>query len=243
MRPLLPTIFGFLFLALPWPAAGAQSGFQAADWIAWAMGGLLGGLLAMGWWRYHSILRLNRRLKETTAAQARAEEALLEAKEAAEAADRAKSDFLARMSHEMRTPLNSVIGFAQLIEAETFGPLGHAKYREYSSDITESGTHLLHLINDLLDVSKIEAGTMDVAEEDVDVSKVVAYAVRTVRDQAASGRVTVSAEAPEGTPGLRGDEMHLKQILLNLLANAVKFTPAGGRVDVESYVDGANSSV
>lgn len=223
---------------------GKPTAMWTADRVAWTMGGLLAAaLLAMGWWRYHSTLGLNRRLNETMAAQARAEEALLKAKEAAEVADRAKSDYLARMSHELRTPLNSILGFAQLMESETFGPLGHAKYREYTGDITESGSHLLDLINDMLDISKIEAGTMELIEEDVDVSKVVAYAVRTVREQAARGKVKVSAESPEDTPGLRGDEMRLKQILLNLLSNAVKFTPPGGRVDVETHVDGGNTMV
>ena len=244
MRPLLPTSLGVLFLALSCSKASAQSGLQSADGIAWTLGVLLAAsLLAMGWWHHHSALGLNRRLNEAMAAQARAEEAVVEAKEAAEAAERTKSEFLARMSHELRTPLNSILGFAQLMEIETFGPLGNAKYREYTGDITESGTHLLNLINDVLDVSKIEAGMMDIVEQDVDMTKVVTYAVRTVRDQAARGQVTVSAEAPEAAPWLRGDEVRLKQILLNLLANAIKFTQPGGRVEVKTHVDGGNSMV
>jgi signal transduction histidine kinase len=159
---------------------------------------------------------------------------LTKAKEDAEFANREKSHFLANMSHELRTPLNAVIGFAEMLERKTFGPLGDARYEDYAKRIGESGGHLLQLINDVLDVAKIEAGGFVLDEEEVDLAETVDSCVRMVRDRAERGgvRVETAAAALASLPLLLGDQRMVKQIVLNLLSNAVKFTPAGGRVAV-----------
>ena len=162
-------------------------------------------------------------------------EDLAVARDQAEEANRAKSDFLALMSHELRTPLNAIIGFSEIIKSEMMGPLGNPKYREYASDVFDSGQHLLGLINDILDLSKIEAGKMELEEKDVDVAEVIGSCLRLVTERAAKGGVKLITEIPDDLPALRIDERTLKQILLNLLSNAVKFTPEGGSVTVETW--------
>lgn len=150
------------------------------------------------------------------------------ARRAAEAADAAKSAFLASMSHELRTPLNAVIGFAQILEMEAFGPLGHDKYRVYARDIRGSGDHLLTLINDILDLSKAQAGRLDLHREPVALTEVWEGARRMIAPRAEEVGVAL-----EGTPPdlvLRADAHRLRQVLLNLLSNAVKFSPRGGAV-------------
>ncbi len=166
----------------------------------------------------------------------RAEEALNRAKEEAELANRAKTDFLANMSHELRTPLNSVIGFSDMLKSECFGPLGDPRYREYAEDINESGCHLLAVISDILDVSKIEAGVMEVSEENVLVGAAVESCVRMVNERAEKGRVALSVKVSDDLPVLRADSRQVKQILLNLLSNAIKFTPAGGGIAISAGV-------
>ncbi len=163
--------------------------------------------------------------------------ALLEAMEQTELANRAKSEFLANMSHELRTPLNAVIGFSEMISAEMFGPLGHPRYKEYAEDIHASGTHLLDIINELLDLSKIEAGKHEIEECDLIAAEVVDSAVRLVKDRAVAAAVELSSCVADRLPGLRADERAVKQILLNLLSNAIKFTPAGGKVTVSVGLD------
>ncbi len=160
----------------------------------------------------------------------RTEEALLASKQQAELANRAKSEFLANMSHELRTPLNAIIGFSEIIKSATFGPVGSPKYREYAQDINESGQHLLEVITDILDISKIEAGKLDLDEEVVDVPKAVKSCLPLVNERAANAGLTLEIEIADDLPPLRADGRKLKQILLNLLSNAVKFTPAGGTV-------------
>ena len=160
----------------------------------------------------------------------RAREAVHAAKEAAEIANRAKSDFLATMSHELRTPLNAILGFAELIESETFGPIGNPKYREYMGDIRESGQHLLDLINDILDCSKLESGKEDLHEEDVHIPDMVRSLSRLIQQRAEKHGVELLWELQERPPALRADQRKLKQILVNLLTNAIKFTEAGGQV-------------
>lgn len=157
---------------------------------------------------------------------------LSQALEAAAASSQAKSQFLATMSHELRTPLNAVIGFSEILKSEALGPLGNPRYREYAIDIHDSGSHLLSLINDVLDFSKAEAGRLELREEPVDLGEVVADCLRLVEPGAREADIAVTADLPDGAPAMLGDARRLKQIVLNLLSNALKFTPAGGSVHV-----------
>ncbi|HVM79379.1 MAG TPA: ATP-binding protein [Stellaceae bacterium] len=152
----------------------------------------------------------------------------------AESASAAKSRFLANMSHELRTPLNAIIGFSEMMRTEALGPVGSPRYRAYADDINRSGMHLLGLINDLLDLSKIEAGKMELAEGLLELPRLVDDCLLLLRDVARRGKVELAAELPTDLPLLWGDERKLKQVLLNLLGNAVKFTPEGGRVAVRA---------
>ena len=168
----------------------------------------------------------------------RAETELKRAKELAEGANRAKSDFLAMMSHELRTPLNAIIGFSEIVMGEVFGPVGNAKYHGYLSDIQRSGNHLLELINDILDLSKAEAGLMELNEEGMDVAQVIATTIGMVRLRADEAGVQLVSEVEEGLPEVIADERKVRQSLLNLTANAVKFTPTGGRITVKAHMAG-----
>jgi signal transduction histidine kinase len=150
----------------------------------------------------------------------------------AEDASRAKSEFLATMSHELRTPLNAIIGFSDVQRREIFGPLGHERYRQYADDIHTAGTHLLGLITTILDVSKAEAGKLEVAPVDLDPRSALDIAVPLIRGDAEAKGIRLSVDLPEMPLTCRADPQALKQILLNLLSNAVKFTPRGGTVIV-----------
>jgi two-component system cell cycle sensor histidine kinase PleC len=154
-----------------------------------------------------------------------------EEKNRAEEANQSKSKFLANMSHELRTPLNAIIGFSEIMEAAMFGPLGVDKYREYSRDIRESGRYLLDVINDILDMSKIEAGGIHLHPETVELDQIVADSLRVVLGRANEKRLTLRSNFAAGIQ-LKADRRALKQIALNLLSNAVKFTPDGGAVTV-----------
>jgi len=192
---------------------------------------------------------LNSRVKELEHMQSRLEvqgeelrqlaEHLAQARDIANAANKAKSDFLANMSHELRTPLNAIIGFSEIMNAELLGPLGTPEYRQYASDIHESGAHLLSLISDILDLSKIEAGRMDLYEERIVVGEVIEASMRIIRERAQAARLELVSEMPEDMPTLFADERAIKQILLNLLSNAVKFTGAGGRVTIAARLTDA----
>ena len=173
-----------------------------------------------------------RRLEEQAEALARSEAEARAARDAAEEADRAKSSFLTTMSHELRTPLNAVLGFAEVIRDELMGPIGNATYQEYAGFIHESGTHLLALINDILDLSKIEAGRRELAPETVDVHELIETSVRLVEPKAGQGGIRLGAIVGEGCDRMVTDMRSLKQIIVNLLSNAVKFTPSGGEVGI-----------
>jgi signal transduction histidine kinase len=161
-----------------------------------------------------------------------AERRLAAAKEEAEMASRTKSEFLANMSHELRTPLNAIIGFSDVMHSELLGPLV-PRYRSYAKDIQESGEHLLGIINDILDLSKIEAGRLTLREEIVDPTLMVRECVRLVQARAEEAGIALQLQIPAEAPcHLNADAVKLKQILLNLVSNAVKFTPRGGRVEV-----------
>ncbi len=149
----------------------------------------------------------------------------------AESANKAKSEFLANMSHELRTPLNAINGFSEIMVGELFGALGDARYKEYAGDILSSGQHLLAVINDILDMSKIEAGKMNLKFERIDLQEVAEDAVRLVRNRAEAAGLTVLIDMPN-VPEVEADFRALKQVLLNLLSNAIKFTPRGGQIRV-----------
>jgi two-component system cell cycle sensor histidine kinase PleC len=156
-------------------------------------------------------------------------EALIAEKTRAELANRAKADFLATMSHELRTPLNAIIGFSQVMQSETFGPLGTPRYVEYCADIHTSAQHLLSLINDVLDSARVESGKYKLHEEPTDLRELVESSARLMRERAAQKHIAVSLNLAS-LPPILADERALRQILLNLLSNAIKFTPDGGRV-------------
>ena len=156
-------------------------------------------------------------------------------KERAEAANKAKSEFLANMSHELRTPLNAILGFSEILVAEMFGPVGSPKYSEYARDIHDSGKHLLNVINDILDMSKIEAGHMRINREKVDLAPLVEETLRLTAIQAAQKNITIEQRVCKNMH-MSGDRRAMKQIMLNLLSNAVKFTDDGGRVELRTHI-------
>ena len=161
------------------------------------------------------------------------QEALVSAKEAAEAANRAKSEFLANMSHELRTPLNAIIGFSSIMQQGLFGQLNE-KYAEYAGMVCDSGTHLLAIINDILDLAKAESNKLELREEDVDIARVIALSSTIVREMADKAGVNYDVTMVDVLPKVRADSAKLRQILINLLGNAVKFTPSGGKVSLSA---------
>jgi two-component system cell cycle sensor histidine kinase PleC len=175
-----------------------------------------------------SLLQLN--LARTARRKREAEEA----RHAAESANRSKSRFLAVMSHELRTPLNAIIGFSDLMQSQSLGPLQPVKYREYAEDIHVSGQNLLGVINDILDMAKIEDGKMVLFEEPIDLGEQISAATRFVAERARQSQVALDRDIAQGLPPLFADQRSVRHILLNLLANAVKFTPGGGRVTVRA---------
>lgn len=166
-----------------------------------------------------------------------ARQALQAAKDEAEAANKAKSYFLANVSHELRTPLNAVIGYSEVLRDEIFGPMENAKYHEYSKDIHASGVHLLELIEDILDLSKIETGNIVMEEGEIDVPTMIEETVRIAAPAVQTGNFNVVVEIAPHFPVILADGIRLRQILLNLLSNAFKFTPEGGRIFVKADIN------
>jgi PAS domain S-box-containing protein len=162
----------------------------------------------------------------------KSEAELTQARRAAEDANANKSDFLARISHEIRTPMNAVIGFADVMRNETFGPLGNERYKGYANDIHASGVHVVSLVNDLLDLSKIAAGKLDLTFGSVDLNQAVAESVSMIQPQANAGSVIVRTQLAQRMPPVVADQRSIRQIMINLLSNAAKFTEPGGQVVV-----------
>ena len=160
------------------------------------------------------------------------EAALRAAKEQAEASNRAKTEFVTNMSHELRTPLTAIIGFSEIIANESFGPVGQPRYREFADDILHSGRHLLEVINDMLDIAKLQSGMTELRLQRVPSHGIVESAVRIVRKRAEEAGVALELAIPPDMPIIEVDHLRMRQVLLNLLSNAIKFTPDGGKVSV-----------
>ncbi len=152
----------------------------------------------------------------------------------AETANRVKTEFLATVSHELRTPLNAILGFSEIIERELLGPIGIPQYHDYARDIHDSGTHLLQLINDILDISKVEAGKLELNEEEVDVGVIIEKSIRLIAERTENANLTMTVQIDPHLPSLYADARLVKQGVINLLSNAVKFTPNGGHIIVRA---------
>lgn len=167
----------------------------------------------------------------------RAEAELLATKVKAELDNQSKSQFLANMSHELRTPLNAIIGFSEMMATETLGPIGNDKYSDYINDINAAGQHLLGLINDILDLSKIEAGEEEMHETTLSIPDAITACEKLIRERAQKGGVTIEHQIADDIPMVRADDRKLRQILLNILSNAIKFTSSGGTLTVRAWSD------
>ena len=177
----------------------------------------------------------NAELQNEIAQRQEVERQLVAERDRAEVANQSKSQFLALMSHELRTPLNAIMGFSEVLKTEAFGPLGQPRYREYAADIHASGRHLLELITEILDLSKIEAGKMELSDEEVALDEVLAETQRLFRDKAAAHGLVFDTEQTVSL-NLTADRLALKQMLINLVSNAIKFTPDGGRIDIRTEI-------
>lgn len=186
----------------------------------------------------HQYNRVLKKIQGDSRKLERAYDEILKAKAQADTANRAKSSFLANMSHELRTPLNAIIGFSELLFRETFGPLsGNGKYKDYAGTIHEAGSHLLSLVNDLLEHSRIESGQAELNDNDIDLGRLLASVKRMTEDAADRGEVKLTVDLEEELPALRGDERLVKQIVLNLVSNAIKFTNPEGQVRILARIE------
>ena len=233
---------GVQMVSMPLPdtsALGAEQLLRSLPEFA-----LIGGLGVVLIW--FLMRRLARSLGDSRALAATLEErnaALTTAKMEAERASRSKSEFLANMSHELRTPLNAIIGFSEILRSEIFGKLGAPRYRDYAADIHTSGNHLLSIINDILDMAKIESGRLELKENECELGEVIDGALRLLADRAEMAGVKLVRELPPGGLALYADQRALKQILINLVNNAVKFTPQGGTITIAGARDASGSVV
>lgn len=173
----------------------------------------------------------------------RKSEELEKSRVAAVAASQAKSQFLANVSHELRTPLNAILGFSTMLSTEQFGPIGHEKYKEYARDIHDSGKHLLDVINDILDITKAESGSLRVHIEPLQLPKIIDKALHIIAGHAHARKIDIYTDLPEKMPKIYGDRVRLIQILLNLLSNAIKFSHEGGKVIVRARTEQGKNSV
>lgn len=192
---------------------------------------------------YLALLYVSRRAERIIAKQHETNIMLTEAKVRAETASEEKSKFLANVSHELRTPLNAIIGFSQIIKDEVNGSIGNEQYKDYIRDIYNSGSHLLSLINDILDFSKAEANKLEVEQVDIDLNKTIKSCIRLVTPRAEEAKVQLVEKVPKDHIILKADSKRMKQILLNLLSNSVKFTPEGGTVTLAARIDTDGSLV
>jgi two-component system cell cycle sensor histidine kinase PleC len=190
-----------------------------------------------------NLLAARERIEADRSRLAGVNAALLASSEQAQAASRAKSQFLANISHELRTPLHAIIGFSEIVRDHAPKRPGDPPIAEYASDILSSGRHLLDLINKILDIAKVESGTVDLVETAVAPAALVRASLISIRPQAQARQQTVDARVPEDLPAIRCDVTRLRQVLINLLSNAVKFTPAGGQISVAGYLDADGSPV
>jgi signal transduction histidine kinase len=245
---------------LPYAAAMALNGDRLHVLVALAVFGYAGGLLAIARnfarssaagvklqleneWLVHRLvaardaaLAAAREAEEANRAKGELCETLDRSRREAEDASRAKSHFLATMSHELRTPLNAIIGFSDIMATQVLGPVGNPKYLEYASDIRNSGQHLLAIINNVLDLSKVEAGRFELHEEEVQLSSVIAAGLKLVKQQAKDSGLSIEADVSPNLT-LFADERALKQIAINLLSNAVKFSRENGSVWIRAFID------
>jgi signal transduction histidine kinase len=245
---------------LPYAAAMAMNGDRLRVLVALAVFGYAGGLLAIARnfarsnaagvklqleneWLVHSLLAARdealtaaRQADEANRAKSELCETLDRSRREAEDASRAKSHFLATMSHELRTPLNAIIGFSDIMATQVLGPVGNPKYLEYAADIRTSGQHLLAIINNVLDLSKVEAGRFELHEEEVQLSSIVAAGLKLVKQQARDNGLSIDADVSANLT-LIADERALKQIVINLLSNAVKFSRENGSVWIRAFID------
>jgi two-component system, cell cycle sensor histidine kinase PleC len=234
----LKTVDGAVIGALAWTPE--RPGFVMIRKMAIPVGASILGLALLSvitLWQIGQLDRARRENQHNLEIIGAKNRELILARDEAEYANRAKSQFLAVMSHELRTPLNAIIGFSEMIHSELYGSLGDDRYKQYAQDIHNSGDHLLSIINDILDLSKIEAGQSELNEEEIDLAKMVTSIRRIMHERAAAAGISFLCDSGEGLPWVLADRRALKQILLNLLSNAVKFTPKGGRVELRMAID------
>jgi signal transduction histidine kinase len=170
----------------------------------------------------------------------RTEEDMINAKREAEKAFNAKTEFLAKVSHEIRTPLNAIIGFSEMMMSERFGPVGGERYGQYLKDIHDSGAHVISIVNDLLDLSKIETGKLELSFVSIQLNELVQQCVASMQEQANRDRVIIRTSLPPNLPPVMADAHSLRQIVLNLLSNSIKLTGAGGQVIVSTALTDAH---